>query len=360
MSAGHRRRDRRLVLVAGVLLAAGAVRGDQIITAKNNYTGANIVDFDRGNVHFRTAGGALRREWVGDIKQLVVSRGGAFDDLNQAERFYQAGQTERALIRYRRAIRVAEGFWEALIACRLVRACDQAEQLDATIRHLIVVLLSGWGGPEAVARLIPKHMPSQRTRRSVRAVEQLDTALARHPSDAHCAVLELIRFEILRRTNDERMTRSAAPVAYSVIPIDARFEAFFQIQLEAARIAQGQAVTAELLVGLDHAIRHAPDSVLADFLILKGRASMQIAESREDVLRASWPFLRAAIHFPDTASAAEGLLLAAGALERADKRDKANQLLEECLAHEQVSDETRARAETARQRLNLMPPSDSG
>lgn len=343
-----------------MLFAAGTVRGDQIITAKNNYTGANIVDFDRGNVHFRTAGGALRREWVGDIKQLVVSRGGAFDDLNQAERFYQAGQTERALIRYRRAIRVAEGYWETLIACRLVRACDEAEQLDAATRHLIVVLLSGWGGPEAVARLIPQHMPTQRTRRSVRAVEQLDTALARHPPDAHRSVLELIRFEILRRTNDERIARSAVPVAHGVIPIDARFEAFFRIQFEAARIAVGQAVTAELLVGLDHSIRHAPDSVLADFLILKGRASMQIARSREDVLRASWSFLRAAIHFPDTPSAAEGLFLAAGALERADKRDQASRLLDECLTHEQVSDETRARAEAARKRLNLTRELDSG
>ena len=96
---------------------------------------------------------------------------------------------------------------------------------------------------------------------------------------------------------------------------------------------------------LERAIRDCPPELLPDFLLLKGHVLSQSAATRQDLIRATWPFLRIVAHMPDDPRAAEGLLETAVLLGRIGNRDKAAALLAECLAHAGARAETRRRAE---------------
>jgi tetratricopeptide (TPR) repeat protein len=304
-----------------------------------------------GQLQFRSAGGKLRSAWVGDIGLIVVDRGGIFADFNQAERFLASGEPTRAISRYRRSLRMAEGSWPDLIAARLVLACDAAAKLNHAVSNLIQVIRGRYAGPSAAARLIPKSIPRDRNANVSRAVELLDAALSRGPPEPQRVLLALVRYEILRRSGDDRATPAAQQVAFLTVPPAARSEQVYAIQLDAlSRVLQDDA-TPEALAGLDNAIRDCPEPVLASFLLLKGQTLMRTASTRDDVMRASWPFLRVAIHFQDDARAADGLYGAALAIERLGRKDKAIKLLTECLGHKRLTDETRRRAETTLKRL---------
>jgi hypothetical protein len=135
------------------------------------------------------------------------------------------------------------------------------------------------------------------------------------------------------------------------IPPEARSQRVYETQLRALRMALEEGVDPELLIGLDRAVRDCPDNTLPGLMLLKGETLMATATTREDIIRATWPFFRIVIHFPDDPLAADGLYRAALALERLGREDKSTELLEECLAHEHVTDATRGLAESARARL---------
>ena len=96
--------------------------------------------------------------------------------------------------------------------------------------------------------------------------------------------------------------------------------------------------------------------MLPDFLLLKGETLLRTASTRDDLIRAAWPFLRAAIHFRDSPQAPEGLYGAALVLERVGRTDKAVDLLAECLAHKRISEQVRTMAEAARVRMRSATP----
>ncbi|MCH6555417.1 MAG: hypothetical protein IH797_02250, partial [Chloroflexi bacterium] len=62
-----------------------------------------------------------------------ADRGGIFDDFNEAERLVADNQPARAIVRYRRTLRLGQDFWSDLIAARLVLACDAANQIDYSL-----------------------------------------------------------------------------------------------------------------------------------------------------------------------------------------------------------------------------------
>jgi len=346
---------RAAVLLAGLSLS-GSARADQIITADRSFVGANVVGFDAGYVAFRAADGALHREWVADVKVMVVDRGTVFTDFNQAERFRNEGQVERSLIRYQRALRTSEGFWTALVASRQLLACDEAGRLDAAVRSLLVLLKTEDGGVETAARLLPRNLPDRRTRRLMRAVEHLDAVLLRDPPPGARALLELLRYDLLRRAGDARAREAARRAAQPPLPPEARVEAVYRIRLTAlAELFEQGGEEALVAAALDEAIRHAPESLLPAFLMLKGRMQARHADERVDLLRASWPFLRVAVHFPQDPRVPEALYEAARLLVRADDPADAMRLLDECLANKNVTAEVRQRAETLRQRLGSAP-----
>ncbi len=81
---------------------------------------------DPGRLQFRAADGTLYTPWISDVELLVVERGGAFVDFNQAERYLAGGQADKAVVRYRRTLRLAENFWADLVESRLLLARDRA------------------------------------------------------------------------------------------------------------------------------------------------------------------------------------------------------------------------------------------
>jgi len=332
------------------------VRADQITTESESHLGAKVIGLEGADLRFRTADGRLVTARIDEIKLILVDRGGAFDDFNQAERFFADGEPERAIIRYRRSLRLSEGFWEAVVLSRLVLACDAAGHLDTATLNLVRVLESRWAGPAAAARLMPRTVPTPPGRRVSRALERLNTTIPLTLDEASRSLLEILRYEILRQIGDDRAGQMARHIATMSIPPEARSQRVYETHLYALRAALGDGVAPELLDGLDRAVRDCPDEALPGLMLLKGEALMTTATTHEDIIRASWPFLRVAIHFPDDPLAADGLYRAALALERLGREDKAMELLEECLGHERVTDPTRKLAESARLRLQ---PGDS-
>ena len=96
---------------------------------------------------------------------------------------------------------------------------------------------------------------------------------------------------------------------------------------------------------------------LGDHVLTASRGGATLETTREEIIRAAWPFMRVAIHFPEDPRAAQGLYGAAQAVERTGRKDKAAQLLEECLGHRSLTAETRSLAEAALNRLKAMETS---
>lgn len=342
------RRAELTMTVGLAMLTITAAYGDQVVTATDNFTAAQIVTFEQGQIKFRASDGKIHSLWPHEAKLLIVDRAGWFEDFNQAERFLQSGAYDRSIVRYQRVLRLCEDFWADLVAARMLLACDRAKQLDDAVRYFILVLRGRHGGPAAAARLLPTAIPTRLDTRAGKALAHIDGALVSNPRAPEHALLVLLRYEILRRVGDDRAHRMAPKAAAVVIPSSARSSELFRIQLTAMTAALAGEVPADAFAHLDRAIRDCPEALLADFLLLKGEASLKIASSREDLLRAGWSFLRVAIHFPDTAQAPAGLYGAARALHRARLKDKALGLLDECLEHSQLTTEFRGMVESAR------------
>lgn len=345
---------RNRLLAVGFALVVSTLRvahADQVVTTSENHVGARVIVFEDGQLRFRTADGQLNTVWPNQLSLVIIDRGGAFDDFNQAERFVASGEPERAIVRYRRALGLSEGFWSDLINARTLLACDAAGQLDRATTKFIDVLEGRWAGPAAAARLLPTSIPNHREGKVVRALERLDSALRKAPEDEERALLELLRYEILRQSGDSRALRAAERVATLSIPPAARSELVFSILLDGMGKALDRSVSDESLSALDSAIRDCPESILPSFLLLKGRVQLGLASNREEAIRAAWAFMRVAIHYRDDPRAADGLYGAALSLDRIGRTDKAVELLEECLGCGRLTIQTRQSARELLQRL---------
>jgi tetratricopeptide (TPR) repeat protein len=333
------------------LVSAAAAAADQIVVQGTSHVSVKLVGFEQGQVRFRTADGKLRSVWIDLIDLLIVERGDLYDDFNEAERFLAGGDPERAIVRYGRASRLSEEFWPDLITARLLMACDSAGRLDKATTSFLRVLRGRFSGPWAAARIIPKVIPAKHDTRVQRAIEQLNGALLPEPDESQRALIELLRYEILRRTNDEAVADARRRVAALSLPEAARSERAYGIQLGALRETLGDSVSASSLFALEGAIRDCPEAVLPGFLLLKGQVLLRTALARDEFIRAAWSLMRVAIHFPDNDAAPDALYGTAQALERIGRPDKAIDLLTECLQHVRLGQETRQQAEAAVSRL---------
>jgi hypothetical protein len=343
-------RAARVVAVAAVLCGASALRADQIVVDGRSFPGATIETLEDGHLQFRTIAGKPRTVWLSDVETIIVDQRGLFVDFNQAERYLANGDAARAVVSYRRALRRSDGFWSDLIVARLLAACGHSGQIELACQNFVATVRGKTTGPGLAARLLPRTIPSARSDAIAQGLEHLETAVAAADSLQSRTALDLLRYEILRTTGDDRATRMALRIATMPIPEALRCERSYDVVAAALRQAAEDGVDGEWLGGLDRAIRDCPFASLPDLLLLKGRILLQQADTRQDMIRAGWPFMRVAIHMPDDPRAAEGLLGAAEVVERIGRTDQAVELLEECLAHMAATDETKkaARASLAR------------
>ena len=136
-----------------------------------------------------------------------------------------------------------------------------------------------------------------------------------------------------------------------------RTRAAYQIRVRAAETLLAERALEEGdFAGIDEGIEHAPGDVVAGFLLAKGRARMTTATKPDDVIRATWTFMRIAIHMPADPLAPQALLEAGRGLERAGRPAKAVALWRECLGLAQIDDETRkvVEGEIARIEANVV------
>ncbi|MEK7710900.1 MAG: hypothetical protein AAB341_03300 [Planctomycetota bacterium] len=345
-----------LAFFVATLVATNA-RGDQVVTGGVNYPDAKIVNLDQGKLQFRAADGRLHSAWIGEVELMIVDRSGVFEDFNQAERFLFENQPQKAIARYERTLRLSQEYWPDVIAARLAAAHDRVGQLDRAVQYWIRLLSGRWSGMAAAAHLMPRNIPAKHDGRVALTVDLLTNEIRKDIDEDRRAMLELLRFEILRRVGDARSNELARGVAELSIAAPARSEGVYAIVLAAMQTAFIRTPSASAgswpvagapgsdQAALDRAMRDCPERSLPGFLILKGRLLLRTAKSREDVIHAAWCFMRVVIHLPDDPLVPEALVAAAGALRRLERADQAASLLNECLAHARIGDETRKQAE---------------
>ncbi len=305
-----------------------------------------------GQVEFRSAAGQPHSVAIDSIKQFVLADTRRFADFNEAERLIAGGNPAAAILRYNRARRGLEGFWKDVASSRLIAACDRAGRFEEAVRHFISTVRSQAIGLAVASRLMPIGIPTKRNSQAIRAIEQLDAAIKIRPGPEPTALMVLLRFDIIRQTGDRRLEQAAKRVAALSLPPDLRNERFYKL----IYLALTQPVIAnntDRLIGyVDRAILECPASVLPDFLLLKGKTLMGIAKSPDDIIRASWPFMRVAIHMPNDARAAEGLFETARVMEKLNRPTKALELYRECADHPQVAAKLKLQAQAEIARLS--------
>jgi tetratricopeptide (TPR) repeat protein len=341
---------KRVICALAALGGSLCARADDVMIYGTNYGGAKIVAYRAGQLSFHALDGKLLSVWIDDVELINVDRGGIYTDFNQAERFLAGGRPEQALARYRRTLRLGEDFWSDLFVSRMLIAADRAGAVDTAATQFIRLLDSAGDGPPAAARLLPT-TPPESGGRLIRALEQVDAALTGSLDVEPLALLTVFRFELLRAMGDDRAKSAARRTVDLPIPESVRSERVYVILLAALETVFGSGDSAAAFAALDRAIRDCPTAVLPDLLLLKGEQLSRSGSAREDLLRATYPFLRVAIHFPDDPRAARGFFEAAALLERIGRETQAVNLLRAALEKPRPDPALRARIEGAISRL---------
>ncbi len=326
-------------------------RGDQVVIGGIAHAKVTIKALDAGVLSFVDSAGVASTARLDEIDLIVVDRGDLFTDFNQAERFLAGSDPERAIVRYRRVSGLLKGFWPDLVAVRLVLAHDRVGQLDRAVSNFVRVVRGKTTGPLAAARVMPTSFPKGRAALVDRAISHLDAALARRIDEDERALLELLRYDILKRYKRPAALAAARRASLLTIPEGVHPERVYAILLDALQDVLSDHVTRQAMAALDRAIAHSSDEFVPSFLLVRGWALLKQAKTSDDFIRAAWPFLRVAIHFADDGRAADGLYGAAVALERMGRVDKAMMLLRECLEHKPLPSTTRRLATAALDRL---------
>lgn len=349
-----------IAAIAGLALApVSVVRADQVLIEGVSRAPVKVLGLEGGRLKYQTADGVTTSTWLHDVQRITVDRGGRFLDFNEAERSLAGGNASQAIARYRRMLRVSESFWPDLIAARLVRACALAERIDQAALHFVQVLRGERGGPPLAVRLIPQRLPAHRNARVVRAIGHLEGALRETQSGERRIPLELFRFALMQGTGDHRSVSAARDVASLDVPGPLSCRRFFALQLLALEVVLRASPGDVPLPSLDRGIRDCPEALLPGFLQIKGEALLHRAVTREDRIRAAWPFMRIAIHMPDDDRVPRALLGAARALEGIGNWSKAVELLDESLAHPSIDGDTRVLVEKRLREIQGVDPAPS-
>jgi hypothetical protein len=337
----------RWLLAAGVLLAP-PVRGDEITTASEHLRKIKITDYVLGRIRFCRPAGEPGDVAVFQVRTLLIDSIGDVGDLNQAEIYIDQGETAQAVLRYERALRGVQGFWQDLARVRLLQACNRAGMPDKAVAQWLEVLKQD---PACAAELLPDHLPPTRTHAVDRALSDLDAAATKTNDETARRLVDVARYAIHCRLGDNEAGDLAERVAAQSLTGPAATAPAYAVKTDALRSVFQRRGAEAALAGLDPALTDAPETALPDLLLLKGDILFATARERTDYVRAGWAYLRVPIHFPHDPRAARGLWGAARVHEKLEAPELAVQLLRECLAVEGIDAATRTSAAEALQRL---------
>ena len=336
-------------LIAAVLLATTTTaHGDQVVTAEENFTKVTVTDYVNGDLHLRLGDNSTQPVPLVEVRRMVIDSVGQVADLNEAERYLEQNEPERAIPRYERALRQASGVWAQIIRVRLLQACDRAGKFEQAVTYFVEVAAEAL---PVAARLLPTSIPASRTPLTRRALQRVSAEADGAPNSQRRVLMEIFRYAVWDRTDDRRADEQAGRLARIAIPPSIGTAAVYGVWLGACRRLLDAGEHQEVLDTINLALGDCPLEVVPDLLLLKGGALLGRSSSLQDLLRSGSAFMRVAIHFADDERAARGLFWAARVHERLERPDKAAQLLNECLAHARISAALRDRAEAELARL---------
>ncbi|MBN1514383.1 MAG: hypothetical protein JXB13_20375 [Phycisphaerae bacterium] len=334
-------------------LAAVPARADQVLAGSDNYPRGRVSGFAGGVLRFLTPDGVTHRIPFAQVDQVVVDNFAWAKDFNAAETYLARQEPGSAAVRYERALRVAGDFWPNLIRLRLLQARDRAGHFNEAVVQFLHVAEAM---PDAALGLVPTCIPDTAGDRTRRALERLDEVLRRQGGKPAEAPLQILHFAILEKVEPDKAAELAGAVVRLSAP-ESEFggrSALRSVQLRALQLLQERGRNADVVAGVDRLLADAPEAVLPDCLLLKGRAlytSALESGSAEEFKQAGLAFMRVAIHYPSDARAGDALLWAARVHERIQRPAQAVQLLRECLARSDVSSSTRSDAQSLLRRL---------
>ncbi len=334
-------------------LAAVPARADQVLAGPDNYPRGRVSGFAGGVLRFLTPDGVTHSIPISRIDQMVLDNFAWAKDFNAAEAYLARKEPGSAAVRYERALRVAGDFWPDLIRLRLLQARDRAGHFNEAVVQFLHVAETM---PDAALGLVPTCIPDTPGDRTRRALERLDEVLRRQGGKPAEAPLQILQFAILEKSEPDKAVELAGAVmrlSASQSEFGGR-DALRSVQVRALQLLQERGRNADVVEGVDRLLADAPEAVLPDYLLLKGRAlytSALESGSAEEFKQAGLAFMRVAIHYPSDARAGEALLWAARVHERIQRPAQAVQLLRECLARTDVSRGTRSDAETLLRQL---------
>lgn len=333
----------RTTFLAGCLAVCAIARGDEVHTAGPKYHGVRITGFENGFVKLIERGEMLVP--IEAITYLAVDGGGRFGDMNEAERLTISGKLAQAIPRYQRSLRVLSGFWKELVLARLVQRTDAASQLDRAVTYLMRLGASSDSGVAAAARVLPANLPTGRTGASSRALGSLSSAITNRREGPLRSVLMALRYRLSESVGDAQAGPRALELSRLRLDASVGSPAMYEAKLEALDRLLRDAAAEDALIGADMILGSCDESLLPAALLRKGQAQVALAARPEEYVRASWPFLRVCVHFPQSSEAVPAWRGAADALRRAGEIDDARRALRVCLGRSDVPPPVRATIE---------------
>jgi len=300
-----------------------------------------IVGYDGGMIEYRTSHGDFDKASIMDIDSLNIDSVDAVLNLNKAEAFLREERPRKAVERYEKALRGAKNFWAPLIRARLIQAADESYLFEKAVRNWLKV---AHRDQATAALLMPRFLPDELSPSTRRVLKKLERTIDRSNSQKERALLQMLRFETLRRLNDPAALVLAGPLMKLAVKTEMLMPRAADILVGAGDLLIENGASTQVLKSVEAAIVEAPEESLPTLLLLKSRAVFAGAETADDYLSAALPAMRVVIHFPSHPLAGDGLILAARAHAASDRPDEAKRLLDACMALDHATAKTKTQA----------------
>jgi tetratricopeptide (TPR) repeat protein len=326
------------------LVVAASACADEFLREGEAIRRVQVIAVAAGQVEYRMPTGAFEKAPLTDCEGFVIDSITGMADFNAAEQFALKNQPRQAVERYERAARGAQSFWSDLVQARLCQAADRAGLYEKAVRAFLAVVERD---PVTAAVLMPSALPTLPDPSAERTLKRLEEAAGKAPLDSAKTLIQLLRFDLLRRLKNPGAVELAAEIVALPMPAEvvtpraaAAIDAAFELLIGAGRGSEAVAAIGPLQ-------GKGPRDFQIRWLLLEAQGRLVAAQSDDDYLAAALSAMRVAILHAETAASGEGLILAAEAHRRSGRVDDAARLLRECLKRDSVTEETKQKARDA-------------
>lgn len=336
-----------MVLLIAILPAASTLADTMVVRGKT-LSKIQIAGYSEGMIEYRTARGEFDQLSILNVESIQVDSIDGVSNFNAAETFMQEERPRKAVERYEKALKSANGFWRRLTRARLVQASDESFRFEKTVGHWLKI---AHRDEVTAALLLPRNLPDKRSPATRRVLKKLERSIERSATQKERALLQMLRFETLFRLRDAAARVLAAPLMDLTLKAELLAPRTTAVFVNAGDLLIEHGESAQVQRIVEKAIVEAPEGSLPFLLLLKSKALLAVAVTPEECLSAALPAMRVVIHFPNHTLAGDGLVLAAKAHDASGRPADAKRLLEACIALDKTKTETKAEANRLLKRL---------